>query len=301
MIRRIKEEERDILIRECLDNYDDKEYINFFFKYFYDPIETYVNEKEGKIVSFMILIPLVLNIANERYKVSFITAVTTIKEERNKGYMKELMNEILDMTKHRELFTLIETSINGLYDSFNFEPLFYRKEYYLNVDEIEVVSKGIIKEEIDTLEYYKLYAKFASHFDIYIRKELKDCALYLKELALTGGKIIINKKQDNVTGFISFFEKDDLITIDECIYLDTDSLKTLLSALRFYGRKVILTFSENEKVERYLPYLNKYAFKKDIYLRINNHELLSELYKKDIKTLKDLDIRNKTAFMRGRV
>ena len=153
MIRRIKEEERDILIRECLDNYDDKEYINFFFKYFYDPIETYVNEKEGKIVSFMILIPLVLNIANERYKVSFITAVTTIKEERNKGYMKELMNEILDMTKHRELFTLIETSINGLYDSFNFEPLFYRKEYYLNVDEIEVVSKGIIKEEIDTLEY----------------------------------------------------------------------------------------------------------------------------------------------------
>ena len=32
MIRRIKEEERDILIRECLDNYDDKEYINFFFK-----------------------------------------------------------------------------------------------------------------------------------------------------------------------------------------------------------------------------------------------------------------------------
>ena len=101
MIRRIKEEERDILIRECLDNYDDKEYINFFFKYFYDPIETYVNEKEGKIVSFMILIPLVLNIANERYKVSFITAVTTIKEERNKGYMKELMNEILDMTKHR--------------------------------------------------------------------------------------------------------------------------------------------------------------------------------------------------------
>lgn len=301
MIRRIKEEERDILIRECLDNYDDKEYINFFFKYFYDPIETYVNEKEGKIVSFMILIPLVLNIANERYKVSFITAVTTIKEERNKGYMKELMNEILDMTKHRELFTLIETSINGLYDSFNFEPLFYRKEYYLNVDEIEVVSKGIIKEEIDTLEYYKLYAKFASHFDIYIRKELKDCALYLQELALTGGKIIINKKQDNVTGFISFFEKDDLITIDECIYLDTDSLKTLLSALRFYGRKVILTFSENEKVERYLPYLNKYAFKKDIYLRINNHELLSELYKKDIKTLKDLDIRNKTAFMRGRV
>ena len=301
MIRRIKEEERDILIRECLDNYDDKEYINFFFKYFYDPIETYVNEKEGKIVSFMILIPLVLNIANERYKVSFITAVTTIKEERNKGYMKELMNEILDMTKHRELFTLIETSINGLYDSFNFEPLFYRKEYYLNVDEIEVVSKGIIKEEIDTLEYYKLYAKFASHFDIYIRKELKYCALYLKELALTGGKIIINKKQDNVTGFISFFEKDDLITIDECIYLDTDSLKTLLSALRFYGRKVILTFSENEKVERYLPYLNKYAFKKDIYLRINNHELLSELYKKDIKTLKDLDIRNKTAFMRGRV
>ena len=249
----------------------------------------------------MILIPLVLNIANERYKVSFITAVTTIKEERNKGYMKELMNEILDMTKHRELFTLIETSINGLYDSFNFEPLFYRKEYYLNVDEIEVVSKGIIKEEIDTLEYYKLYAKFASHFDIYIRKELKDCALYLQELALTGGKIIINKKQDNVTGFISFFEKDDLITIDECIYLDTDSLKTLLSALRFYGRKVILTFSENEKVERYLPYLNKYAFKKDIYLRINNHELLSELYKKDIKTLKDLDIRNKTAFMRGRV
>ena len=301
MIRRIKEEERDMLIRECLDNYDDKEYINFFFKYFYDPIETYVNEKEGKIVSFMILIPLVLNIANERYKVSFITAVTTIKEERNKGYMKELMNEILDMTKHRELFTLIETSINGLYDSFNFEPLFYRKEYYLNVDEIEVVSKGIIKEEIDTLEYYKLYAKFASHFDIYIRKELKDCALYLQELALTGGKIIINKKQDNVTGFISFFEKDDLITIDECIYLDTDSLKTLLSALRFYGRKVILTFSENEKVERYLPYLNKYAFKKDIYLRINNHELLSELYKKDIKTLKDLDIRNKTAFMRGRV
>lgn len=301
MIRRIKEEERDILIRECLDNYDDKEYINFFFKYLYDPLETYVNEKEGKIVSFMILIPLVLNIANERYKVSFITAVTTIKEERNKGYMKELMNEILDMTKHRELFTLIETSINGLYDSFNFEPLFYRKEYYLNVDEIEVVSKGIIKEEIDTLEYYKLYAKFASHFDIYIRKELKDCALYLQELALTGGKIIINKKQDNVTGFISFFEKDGLITIDECIYLDTDSLKTLLSALRFYGRKVILTFSENEKVERYLPYLNKYAFKKDIYLRINNHELLSELYKKDIKTLKDLDIRNKTAFMRGRV
>ena len=301
MIRRIKEEERDILIRECLDNYDDKEYINFFFKYLYDPLETYVNEKEGKIVSFMILIPLVLNIANERYKVSFITAVTTIKEERNKGYMKELMNEILDMTKHRELFTLIETSINGLYDSFNFEPLFYRKEYYLNVDEIEVVSKGIIKEEIDTLEYYKLYAKFASHFDIYIRKELKDCALYLQELALTGGKIIINKKQDNVTGFISFFEKDGLITIDECIYLDTDSLKTLLSALRFYGRKFILTFSENEKVERYLPYLNKYAFKKDIYLRINNHELLSELYKKDIKTLKDLDIRNKTAFMRGRV
>ena len=74
---------------------DSTEYIDFIFNEIYTQNRIKYEEKDGKIVSFLGILPRAFCYAKKSVQGAFISGVATDENERGKGAMKGLMKKVL--------------------------------------------------------------------------------------------------------------------------------------------------------------------------------------------------------------
>lgn len=187
--------------------------------------------QEDNMIAKTHVIPLRLLIDNEEYSMGGIASVSTYPEYRRKGLVNQLMAKALKTMKEEGHI------ISYLHP---FDVNFYRKygyELISNLKKTEVANKDFnyYKEVEGRLErkrtfedieiINRIYKSYISNYNgMLIRNEK-----WWRENAYDGGylPVIYFDKYNEAKGYIFYKIKDNIIDVQEFIYLDEDSRRGL--------------------------------------------------------------------------
>lgn len=273
--------------KRCFTQEDDR-YTEFFFRHIYQPEYGYTLTENGRVASTLCRIPHALMFNGRTLATSMIVGVATMPEDRKKGYMKALMNTVLDACEHSELITLIQAYQPELYEPFGFRMLYRRREYTLDARTTELVTTVGCAYEPSPMDMLRCYMLFIGRFNGFYARDLQYFINYKKEIAAQGGKIVAYYDSRNrIQGYAAIlFEEGRKAVIEECMYLNSTAVKKLVSAAMQESRTVRLSVTEAEDLGMIFPDADVETVGGTM-VRLNQPELFSRLFNEKVKTVEE--------------
>ena len=127
------------LWKKCFTQEDPREN-EFFFKAEYKPEYGYVLVEDSKVAAGVCRIPHALMFNGRVLQTSMIVGVATLPEYRNRGYMKQMMETVINACEHSELITLVQAYDPSLYKPYGFEMIYNRSEYVLTRMDVKRIT-----------------------------------------------------------------------------------------------------------------------------------------------------------------
>lgn len=282
MILKAKEEmtsEIKQIWKTCFPEVDPR-YVEHYFKVIYKPENCYVNLVNNHIASTLVrnIHPFIFN--GKILQISMLSGVCTVPEQRGKGYMRELMDIVLDVCDHTELITLLQATNPSMYEGYGFRTVYNRKEIMLERKDVKrIPSLYGCQYDPKPIELLKVYSNFIKRFNGFYARDLEYFVYFKKEIIARGGKLVayFNSKS-TIMGYAVLIPENDALKIEELIYLDSTSLSKLLNvALNERVSSVHLHVSEAEELQKIFPEA-KYRVYPSTMARLNDKVLFSKLF-----------------------
>lgn len=277
---------------------DDGGYTDYFFQECYDAGKHYVLHNDETIVSIASSFASAYMINDRMLRASMIVGVATKEAYQGQGYMTKLLNEIISQLEHQELLTMIQAYEPNIYKKFGFEVVYKRQKYYFSRETYDVGSSFNVLDYYEVHDLVKVYARFVKHFSGYKVREVSDFELYFKEIEALGGHLMTVYRANEIKGYFVYRIVDDVVEIDECIYLDLKTLNQIISYALKIAPRLELTVSEYEDLGRRFKY-NAKELEDYTMVRINDYKLWNKLFESEVDNAYDaLTLVNKPLYMR---
>lgn len=267
---------------------EDPNYVDYYFKTLFKPENCFVYLLDGKIISCVIRNKHVLMFNGRALQASMIVGVATLPEYQKQGYMKALMDIVMDACENTELLTIIKTEVPTLYQQWNFKPAYKRCEYTITRSDCKRTTNFGCSYNPTAIDLLKVYSAFISRFNGYYARDLEYFVNYIKEIRSTGGKFIayFNGK-DQIQGYAAMVSVGDTLIVQELIYLDALSLTKLVNAALQEKKIVKLLVSEAEDLTKVFVGATRREYT-SAWLRLNDEELFSKLFGKKVNDVEDV-------------
>ncbi|TFG81180.1 MAG: GNAT family N-acetyltransferase [Erysipelotrichales bacterium] len=277
--------DKEVLYKQWKEafEHDDGGSIDHYFSAYYNPKECYLLKEEDTILSSLQIHRHTMVLQGKRLEIAYIVGVLTPPAFRKKGYMKRLMEEVLDILDHQCLITVLQAYIPEIYEPFGFQKIYRRKRFTVDKSMVPTLSTQGISYTMDSHDLLSLYKQFTSHFDGYFLREEGYFEKRIAELKAEGGKVMILKEQGVVKGYCIFTIEAKHIDIDEILYVDAVSLLKMVSTLLNGKDKVMLHVSANEDLSRILPD-SPVNLEEYMSVRINDFDLFNKLFETRVTT-----------------
>lgn len=289
MIREAKVYDKSDLYQLWKNSYTtlDRNYLNYYFKNIFDNGNCILVEKDNKIVSSLQLNHHVLNFHGKKLICGFLCGVSTLPDYRRRGYMRDLMIEILDEAYHTHLITFIPAIHPRMYEPFGFQMVYYRKQYCIKKEELNRVTITNVSYSTDIKNLVEVYRKFTSHFEGYYERDAQYFQMLKKELLATQKQMIVYSDDlGEIKGYLLFGTKEGEVHVEEAVYLDSVALLRMLKCAIGKSSQIFVNVSSSEKLEKLIPLAIP---KKTSYLmaRVNNFELFNKLFCANVVSVKE--------------
>jgi predicted acetyltransferase len=301
VVRASQDDLREIYeLHKIVYNDADNSYVDYFYRHIYNNLNMYLIKKENKLVSMGCRIPHTLMINEQLLTGSIISNLMTAMEYRKQGCMDEIVKTMIDNVEHTELITYVHAS--KFFEKYGFETMFYRREYELDKSNFKYKTDTRVSKVISFSDLSDIYAKFARRFTGYNVRDEKYYKAFNKEVESQNGQIVtVYNKDSEIDGYAVLYEKDNMIIIDEAIYLNLDVLFKVISLALELRDKVILRTTNSERLDLVFTGIK---FKDYPYMmaRINNYKLFNHLFDTNVKTVEEaLSISKKPLFINEKV
>lgn len=289
MIKRANEEQMDevkALWEVCFPDVDPK-YRDFLFKSVLQPEDCFIQTKEGNIVSSIIRNKHALMFNNRILQASMIMGVAVHPDYQHKGYMKEMMDIILDACEHSELLTFIQTEDPQLYEPFGFRTIYYRTQYQIQRKDVKRITNFGCAYDPTPIDLLKVYSAFIKRFNGFYARTLEDFLRYKKEIKAVGGKIVAYYNgKDQIMGYAAMVPQGNELRVEEMVYLDSMSLIKLCNAALQEKKIVNLYVSKAEDLRKIFPDA-PYQHYGATMVKLNDAKLFSKVFRKNITTVEE--------------
>ena len=266
---------------------EDPRYTEFFFKNVYKPENCYVNIVDGKIVSTVVRNPHELMFNGRVIATSMLMGVATVPKEQNNGYMKQLMESVLDACEHSELITLIQTETPELYEPYGFKTIYKRRDYTLERKDVNRITNFGCAYEPSPIDLLKVYSAFIKRFNGFYPRDLEYFVQYRKQVIALGGKIVAYyDSKDQIRGYAVMIPQGNELRVEEIIYLDSMSLTKLCNAALQERRIIHLLVSEAEDLSILFPEAPSKEYPSTM-VRLNDPILFSRVFNKKITNVQE--------------
>ena len=113
---------------------DGPKFTDYYFNNKYKNYNTIVVEEEAEIVSSLQLNQYRIQLNNQIYNTSYVVGVSTLPEARGRGYMKYMMEFMLnELYKKNQLISILMPIDYRLYRKYGYEHLFYQHKFYIPI------------------------------------------------------------------------------------------------------------------------------------------------------------------------
>jgi predicted acetyltransferase len=267
---------------------EDPGYTDYFFKNLYRPENCFVYILEGKVVSCVLRNTHAMMFNGRALQTSMIVGAATLPEYRERGYMRALLNIVIDACEHSELLTLIQSEEPSLYTNFGFRTVYNRTQYTLTRADCKRTTNFGCGYNPTAIDLLKVYSAFISRFNGYYARDLEYFVKYINEIRAQGGKIVayFNGK-DQIQGYASMIPVGNELLVEELIYLDSMALTKLVNAALQEKKVVKICVSEAEDLTRIFPKAPCRTYGSTM-MRLNDAELFSKLFGKRLKSVEDV-------------
>lgn len=263
-------------------------YLKFYFEHVFERGICLTKKLDKKVVASLQMQFHTIAFADKILEVGYILGASTQLAHRKQGYMKELLQAMLDVATHRCLISITRGMPPALAKNHDFEYLYERKAYTIKSDALSNVKVSNISNTASAKELCKAYQDFSNHFDgFYLRNEAY-FKLLLNELKLKQKYLIVHRdKNQRVDGYLIYQEQNKNTIVQEAIYFESTILKKMLKKAVSTNETIILHVSLCEKIEKIFELSTT---KKEPYMmaRINNKSLFEKLYNCEYKSMQDL-------------
>ena len=204
------------LYEHCFEE-DTKEFVDYYFDKRIRENEVVVNEKDGEIVSAIHLIPKDAVVGNLKTNVTYIYAVATWEKYRKKGYIKEILQDVISsMFLNMDVFTyLIPSSPENaeIYRKFGFEFVMDKREM-IEKEHRRKPSHSVIRRKAEKSDLVKLsiFAQQAmdSNHRIALSKDLDYFKQMLELVEVENGEIELFIQKKVIVGYRIFIDGEIL-------------------------------------------------------------------------------------------
>lgn len=198
---------------------DDEAYINLFFQTRYQPNQTLIYQTDGQVVAMLHLLPMALQIKEQRYTGKYIYAVATLEEYRGKGISTRLLSFADDYLQKNQIdCAVLVPATQKLFS-------FYQQKGYVAFSDIGKISINpstllhsdvVLTSNIAKLsELEQMRASFFGANNAFIAWN-KDTLAYLEaEIALTGGQAIALSDGCGGMAYAVCYAQNQILTIKE--------------------------------------------------------------------------------------
>ncbi len=248
---------KDQIIQLWKDAFQDEDEISsqFFFEYLYDPKQTHLLVHESKVLCMLQTRQMEIIKDQQKQQVIFIVGVATNPYYQKCGYMKKLLNHVLEIYKNSVI--LIQAYNWDLYKPFGFKEM-----YQLYLSHFE--GLGNEKHEIcsNSQHLLSLYQAFTQNKDGYRVRDLH----YYEHFFIPYHQLF-DEIMANDEAYIVVDKGHTLVS--ECIYMNEKALFELLNQFQSIDVIADIPLGKNQLVNRMMV---KGDFDK------NDHLYISEFY-----------------------
>lgn len=276
------------LWRICFPKEDPK-YTDYYFKNLYHAENCLVYMLEGKVVSCLVRNTHAVMFNGRALQASMLVGAATLPQYRQSGYMRALLNIMIDACEHTELLTLIQAEAPSMYTNFGFRMLYHRTEYTVTRSDCKRTTNFGCSFNPTAIDMLKVYSAFISRFNGYYARDLEYFVKYINEIRTQGGKIVayFNGK-DQIQGYASMIPSGNELVVEELVYLDSMALSKLVNAALQDKKVVKLYVSAAEDLSLVFPNAPKRDYGSTM-ARLNDPELFSKLFAKKVYTVEDIE------------
>ncbi|MEG0250211.1 MAG: GNAT family N-acetyltransferase [Peptostreptococcus sp.] len=209
---------------------DSDEYVEFYFKYKFNPQNTIVLEDEGNIISSLHLNQHKIHLNFKEYETSYVVGVSTLPEARGIGKMNDLMNKSLrhmyDLDQSVSILMPIDFRLYTKYGYENCYDMLVQKLSIYNLRKYK--TNGIFKRADNAGDLEDIYSCAVSRYNGYAIRDTKYFEEFIEEMRAEKGYIYINYRDGVPVGYIVYSIDSDDFNVRECYYKDIISYKSLL-------------------------------------------------------------------------
>ena len=145
-----------------MDRFEDEDEISteFYFKYRFKIENTYVVRFKNQIISALQIVPFKVKDYEDSY---FILGVSTRRDYEGQGFMKLLMNHVLEVYKGKRIY--LQAYHPEIYVPFGFKESHRHILYKLDKAKYALPSRICLSQDINHLyDAYNLYVRDFSHY-----------------------------------------------------------------------------------------------------------------------------------------
>lgn len=217
-----------------MDRFEDEDEISteFYFKYRFKIENTYVVRFKNQIVSALQIVPFKVKDYEDSY---FILGVSTRGDYEGQGFMKLLMNHVLEVYKGKRIY--LQAYHPEIYVPFGFKESHRHILYKLDKAKYALPSRICLSQDISHLyDAYNLYVRDFSHY--LIRDEDYFNNYLRKRCAAFNDSILTFKNEYGQQGYMIYNDKGKFVYISEFIY-SKEYLDDILKTISVYFYKDI--------------------------------------------------------------
>lgn len=288
-LRHAKAQEKQLIHRHWKEIFahDDGGHTDFYFQHHYKPAQSFVlADDQDQLIASTQVHTKVLDFNGERFNASFLVGVYTLPEKRQQGHMHALLSQVLAVLEHRDVFSIIQGYTPDSYLKYGFKKVIQRQRYTLDFHHLPNLSNEGIHYTLEAAEALALYQQFTHHFTLFHHRSVLDMKGILLEHKALSGQLVAYRQDQTLSSYALCFEKDDVIEIEELVYLNAKALMHLLSALKLARKPIQLNVSLKEDLRALLPKATR-LISDYTSLRLNDAKLFSQHVKSPINSIEE--------------
>ena len=257
--------------------HDDNGSIDFFFNHYWSENNCFVLKKNGELVSGLNVLKHDMMLNEQRLRVSFISGVFTRPQDQGKGYMTELMTEVLDVLSHQDLITMLLAYNPKVYEPFGFSTVMNKKVVHLTRSMIPKVSTMGVTYQVSSKELLAAYQKFTKYFTGFFVRDETYFDIMKKDLEAQNGKLVAYVENNQLMGYMMYTVSQLHVDIQEVVYFNSDTLYRLLNFAASLKERIDLSVSTAEDLSKLFPKA-LIEIKPWMMARLNDSNLFNKLF-----------------------
>lgn len=260
-------------------------YIDFFFRDIYKPEYGYAYVEDSKAVASICRIPHSLVFNGRVLQASMLCGLSELPDYRRYGYIKNVLDTVIDACEHTELITLARAESEEVLKPYGFLPIYQQNEFIIQREDVKRITNYGCAYEVAPIDMLKVYSSFIRRFNGFMARDIESFINLKKEVISRGGKIIgYYDARNQIQGYAIVLLQGREAIVSECIYLDSMTLIKLINGALQERSTIHLYVSEAENLSVLFPNATRKVHDA-VMVRLNSPELFSRLFNRKISNV----------------